>query len=130
MSGSKSITALSVAVVLGVFGAASAAVASDHENQSGGFRYGPQGQVFGTSSYSSSGGAYAATKPKPKPIHAGAAARTAYGANAGSPTALDALAVQHKDRGWDHRYQSWCDVDPNCNGWTKKIEEYEATLKK
>jgi hypothetical protein len=128
MNGSKSITALSVAVVFGVLGAASAALASDHENQSGGFRYGPQGQVFGTS-YSSGAGAYAATKPKPKPIHAGVAARAAHGADVGSHTALDALAVQHKDPGWDHRYQSWCDVDPSCNGWNKKMQEYEATLK-
>ena len=128
MSASKSITALSVAVVLGVLGAASAAVASDHD-QSGGFRYGPQGQVFGASLYNAGGGAYAASKSKPKPIHAGAGARAAHGADTGSSSALDALAVQHKDAGWDHRYQSWCDVDPSCNGWNQKMQQYEATVK-
>jgi hypothetical protein len=128
MSGSNSITALSVAVVLGVLGAGSATMASDHENQSGGFRYGPQAQAFGTSSYVG-GGVYAAAKSKPKPVHVGARARAAFGADTGSAAALDALAAQHKDPGWDHRYQSWCDVDPNCNGWNKKMEEYEATQK-
>lgn len=133
MSGSKSFAALSLAIVLGVLGTASAAVASDHEDQSGGFKFGPQGQVFGSQSYAptgaSAGEAYGSARSKRTPIHASPAARAAYGSAAGSGTALDALAVQHKDPGWDHRYQSWCDVDPNCNGWNKKMREYEGGMR-
>jgi hypothetical protein len=58
-------------------------------------------------------GAYAAGKHK--------AAQPALSASA----AMDALAVQHKDAGWSHNYQSWCDVDPSCNGWNEKMMAVE-----
>jgi hypothetical protein len=48
MSGKKTLIALSAALALGILGAASAAQASDHENQSGGFKIGPLGQLMGT----------------------------------------------------------------------------------
>jgi len=52
MSGKKSLIAISTAVVLGVWGAASAAQAGtdQDEYQSGGYRVGPLGQVFGSPS--------------------------------------------------------------------------------
>ena len=89
MKGSKTFTALSVAVAFGVLGFA--------------------------------GGAFAAGKHKP--IQASAAAHAAYGAETDPSTALDALFVQHKDAGWHSNHQSWCDVDPSCNGWSKKMQD-------
>jgi hypothetical protein len=85
---SKTVTALSIAVALGVFGAG--------------------------------GAAYAAGKHKP--------IQPSTAASSGSP--LDALAVQHKDQDWHHMQQSWCDVDPACNGWNEKMKVYEGSLKK
>ena len=125
MSTRKAVAVLPV--VLGILFVAPPAVASDHENQSGGFRYGSQGQVFGSPPHDA-GRAYAA-QSKPKRPRASAAARAAYGSVSDSRSALDALAVQHKDPAWDHRYQSWCDVDPNCNGWNQKMQEYERSQK-
>jgi hypothetical protein len=43
----KTLIALSTAVVIGLLGAGSLAQASDHEDQSGGFKIGPLGQVMG-----------------------------------------------------------------------------------
>ncbi len=48
--------ALSAAMILGIAGAAQAS--SDHEHQSGGFRIGPLGQVFGPSRMHRYGYAY------------------------------------------------------------------------
>ncbi len=47
MNSKKTLIALSTAVVLGLIGTSSLALASDHENQSGGFKIGPLGQVMG-----------------------------------------------------------------------------------
>ena len=49
MSGKKTLIALSAALALGIIGA-STAQASDHEDQSGGFRIGPLGQIMGAPS--------------------------------------------------------------------------------
>ena len=83
MNVSNTVTALSIAVALGVLG---------------------------------SGGAYAAGKHKPIQTST----------TASSTSALDALAVQHKDPDWHHMQQSWCDVDPSCNGWNEKMKAYES----
>jgi hypothetical protein len=61
---------------------------------------------------------------KSKALHAHASA-----VGPSSVSALDALAVQHQDKNWDHRYQSWCDVDPACNGWNQKMLNYERSMK-
>jgi hypothetical protein len=50
MNGKKTLIALSAAIALGIMGAASVAQASDHEDQSGGFKIGPLGQRMGGSS--------------------------------------------------------------------------------
>jgi hypothetical protein len=84
---SKTVTALSIAVALGVLGVG--------------------------------GVAYAAGKHKPIQTST----------NASSTSALDALAAQHRDQDWHHMQQSWCDVDPNCNGWNEKMKAYEGSLK-
>jgi hypothetical protein len=64
------------------------------------------------------GGAAAAGKHKE--VHATASA-------AMSPEdAMQSLWQQHKDEGWRHNYQSWCDVDPNCNGWNEKLQAVEG----
>jgi hypothetical protein len=81
---SKTVTALSIAVTLGVLGVC--------------------------------GGAYAAGKHKPIQTST----------TASSTSALDALAVQHKEPNWHHMNQSWCDIDPNCNGWNEKMKAYES----
>jgi len=79
--------------------------------------------AFGVLSFT--GGAFAAGKHKP--IHASAAASAAHGAATDPATPLDALFVQHKDAGWHSNHESWCDVDPNCNGWNKNMQNYETT---
>jgi hypothetical protein len=66
------------------------------------------------------GAAYAAGKHKP--IQSSTT-------TASSGSLLDALAVQHKDPDWHHMQQSWCDVDPACNGWNEKMKAYEGSLK-
>jgi hypothetical protein len=66
------------------------------------------------------GAAYAAGKHKPIQPNT----------TASSTSALDALAVQHRDADWHHMQQSWCDVDPSCNGWNEKMKIYEGSLKK
>lgn len=43
----KTFIELATAFLIGLFGIGSLAQASDHENQSGGFKIGPLGQVFG-----------------------------------------------------------------------------------
>jgi len=63
-----------------------------------------------------SGAAYAAGKHKPIQTST----------TASSTSALDALAVQHRDPDWHHMQQSWCDVDPKCNGWDEKMKAYES----
>ncbi len=158
---SRPFSTLPIAVVFAIIGVASVAMASDHEDQSGGFRYGPQGQVFGSPQNSTASKAYGLSNSTPKRIHERARKPAAHGQVFGSPpnsaarayglanptprqvrgsdrdsaapytaahatAVLDTLAEQHKDKNWDHRYQSWCDVDPNCNGWNKKMQDYEA----
>jgi hypothetical protein len=90
MGSSKPFVALSVAVVLGILGTASAAVAGGES----------------------------------KAVHASASAAVA----PSNVSPLDALAVQHRDQGWDHGYQSSCDVNPDCNGWNKKMDAYRRSL--
>ena len=83
---SKSLTVLSVAVVLGALGVASASAGSDRDDR-GGIQIGPQGQVFGSPSYNASEAyAQATSKRKPiqatskrKPIQTSGAAVAAYG---------------------------------------------------
>jgi hypothetical protein len=75
MSGNKSLIALSAALALGVLGATSAAQASDHEDETGGFRIGPLGQLMGTPSQWGARGAprsayaYGFALPTPKREH-------------------------------------------------------------
>jgi hypothetical protein len=77
MSGKKTLIALSTAIALGLAGS-TAALASDHEDQSGGFKIGPLGQAMGgpaewgatgaprgTSAY----GYYVAPIQKHRPVH-------------------------------------------------------------
>lgn len=59
-----------------------------------------------------------------KKPHVSGATASASAATSGSP--MDALFVQHRDKGWDHNYQSWCDVDPACNGWNGKMQAVEG----
>ncbi len=117
---SRTVLALSFAIVLG---AVSAQAASDHEDQSGGSKIGPQGQHFGSgpsAAYEPARQAFASGK---KPRHVNAASASA---SAPSQSPMDALFVQHKDKGWDHIHQSWCDVDPACNGWNEKMKAVEG----
>ncbi len=61
MRSNKTLIALSTAIVIGVLGAGSAALASDHED-GGGFKIGPLGQIMGTQIESARGAnAYAFT---------------------------------------------------------------------
>jgi hypothetical protein len=120
---------LSVAAVVGALGVASASAGNggEHRDDAGGIQVGPLGQAFVNppafeSRPYAAGAARAQAEPGRRPIRASAAARDA----AGSAVTLDPLAMQHKDPGWKHNYQSWCDVDPNCNGWAEKMQEYEA----
>ena len=124
----KSLTVLSVAVVLCALGVASASAGSDRDEVRG-IKIGPQGQVFGNPSYAAGEAraqARALAKPERGSAHARAAA--AYGAAAGPPVMFDPLSMQHKDPGWEHNYQSSCDVDPNCNGWAKAMHDYEQRM--
>src|SRR5437016_14447463 len=57
MSGKKTLIALSTAIALGLAGS-TAALASDHEDQSGGFKIGPLGQPMGGPSEWGASGAY------------------------------------------------------------------------
>jgi hypothetical protein len=59
MTVKTTLIALSTVVALGIAGAASVAQASDHENQSGGYRIGPFGQIFGSPRGTAFGFAYA-----------------------------------------------------------------------
>jgi hypothetical protein len=36
--------------------------------------------------------------------------------------ALPALAGYNYDAPYGGPHQSWCDVNPNCNGWNKKLQ--------
>jgi hypothetical protein len=117
MNASKPILALTVA--LGMLAAGPVAAASDHQNE-----------------HNSSAVRHAARAPKPtaaavsnpKP-DVNAPAGAAYGSATDPQIALDALAVQHKDKGWKSNHESWCDVDPNCNGWNKNMQTYEQIPK-
>ena len=120
----RALSALSVAVALGVAGTASAA--SDHEHQSGGFKYGPQGQVFGSPPLSTPRHVYGLATPEPRRMRGNTGQRATHDTAGHAAAVLDSLMQPYKDPNWDHRYQSWCDVDPNCNGWNKKIQEYEV----
>ena len=102
MSGSKFFTTLSVAVVLGVVGVASASAGSDRDD-AGGIKIGPLGQVFGSPSYNGSEAQAQATS-KRNPIHTSGAAAAAYG------SAVKSEPLSINDPGWKHNYQSWCDV--------------------
>ena len=126
---SKYFMTLSVAAVVGALGVASASAGNggEHRDDAGGSQVGPLGQAFVNSPAFESrshraGAARAQAEPGRRPIHARVAAHDA----AGSAVTLDPLAMQHKDPGWKHNYQSWCDVDPSCNGWAEKMQEYEA----
>ena len=119
MRGSKYLIAAFVAVALGALAIASASAGSDRDDVRG-IKVGPLGQVFG-SPPSDAGEARALATSKHRPIHATGSAATAYG----SAVTFDPLSMQYKDKDWKHNYQSWCDVDPSCNGWTKKMQEYE-----
>ena len=110
---SKSLKVLSVAVVLGALGVASASARDGgHRDDRGGIQIGPQGQVFGSPSYNASEAyAQATSKRKPiqatskrKPIQTSGAAVAAYGSTV-KPEPLSS-----NDPGWHHSYQSWCDV--------------------
>ena len=110
---SKSLTVLSVAVVLGALGVASASARDGgHRDDRGGIQIGPQGQVFGSPSYNASEArAQASSKrmsiqatSERKPIQTSGAAAAAYG----STVKPEPLSVN--DPGWHHSYQSWCDV--------------------
>lgn len=70
--------------------------------------------VLGAASAAVAGG----HKAKAVPVSAPAGASYA--------AALVSVMVPHKVTGWDHNYQSWCDVDPNCNGWTQRMQTYEG----
>ena len=72
MSGRNTLIALSAAAAFGIMGAATAAQASDHEDQTGGFRIGPLGQLMGTpSEWGNRGaGAYGFASPSPKHVPA------------------------------------------------------------
>jgi len=101
---SKSLTVLSVAVVLGALGVASASARDGgHRDDRGGIQIGPQGQVFGSPSYSASEAQAQATS-KRKPIQTSGAAAAAYGSTVKSEP------LSSNDPGWHHSYQSWCDV--------------------
>ena len=102
MSGSKFFTTLSVAVVLGVVGVASASAGSDRDGTRG-IKIGPLGQVFGSPSYNASEAQAQATSNR-KPIHTSGAAAAAYGATVKSEP------LSSNDPGWQHNHQSWCDV--------------------
>ncbi len=83
-----------------------------------------KGQIFGSgpaTAYQSAGQAFASGKKAPQRRAATASAA----ATSASP--MDSLFVQHKDKGWGHNRQSWCDVDPACNGWNEKMQAVEGT---
>jgi len=128
MRGSKHLAALSVAVVLTAFGVATASAGEgrQHRDDQGGSQIGPLGQVLGNPP-PNAGEARAFAEPRRHPARARAAAATAYGSAAGSGVTIDPLAMQYKDKDWKHNYQSWCDVDRNCNGWAAKMQEYEQS---
>jgi hypothetical protein len=128
MRGSKYLAALSVAVVIGAMGVAPALAGGggEHRDDQGGAQIGPLGQVFANPSYNA-GEARAFAEPRQHTVRARAAAAAAYGSAAGSEVTIDPLAMQHKDKDWKHNYQSWCDVDPSCNGWAAKMQEYEQS---
>lgn len=129
MSASTPILIWSVvlSVAFGTLTAASAA--SDHQNQ---YKYGTQGQSSAVR-HSSVHHAAPTARPtaaisNPKP-NVNAAAGAANGSAVDRQTALDALAVQHKDKDWKGNHESWCDVDPKCSGWNKNMQTYEQTFK-
>ena len=124
---SKYFMTLSVAAVVGALGIASASAGNggEHRDDAGGIQVGPLGQVFGNPSFGGNE-ARAQAIPQRKRIHARAAAAVTYGSAAGPAVTLDPLSMQYKDKDWKHNYQSWCDVDPSCNGWAEKMQEYEA----
>jgi hypothetical protein len=72
MSVRNTLIALSAVAALGIMGAATTARASDHEDQSGGFRIGPLGQLMGTPSEWGTRGAsaYGFVSPSPKHVPA------------------------------------------------------------
>jgi hypothetical protein len=68
MRSNKTLMALSTAIALGVLGAGSAALASDHED-GGGFKIGPQGQMLGTQTESARGANAYAFAPSKQTVH-------------------------------------------------------------
>lgn len=125
MSASRTLTTLSLALALGILGVASASAGSDR-GDAGGIKIGPLGQAFGSPA-SAATQANALANSRHKPIHARAAAGEALGSAGVSGVTFDPMSMQHKDPGWAHNYQSWCDVDPSCNGWAEKMREYEGS---
>jgi hypothetical protein len=103
MTGNKAFMSLPVAIVFGVLGAASAAVANDHEDQ-GGFKVGPLGQAMGAPSY--------------RPVDESNAVNAV---SAGSAYGHVVAPSQPSQQRNSHGFQSWCDIDPNCNGWNAKM---------
>jgi hypothetical protein len=69
MRSKKALIALSTALALGVLGAGSVAQASDHENQSGGYKIGPLGQVFGAPTELGAGANAYAYVPSKHTVH-------------------------------------------------------------
>lgn len=68
MRSNKTLIALSTAIVLGMLGAGSAALASDRED-GGGFKIGPQGQIMGTQIESGRGANAFAFAPSKQTVH-------------------------------------------------------------
>jgi hypothetical protein len=110
--GRSKVIALCGALVLGVLGSASAALATAGENAQGGTQ--PQNwQGLNQPPYAGNAGSANASVASPKHEHH-ENARKAYGAVA-SPTIdpRDAYVKQGKAQ------QTWCDVNPDCNGWAQ-----------